>query len=368
MANELQFVEYDARVIWDRMLAEFEGALGQTLASSDERRIFLQQELQVIVALYNAINFAGRVTLLRYAYDDYLDAIGEDRGVTRLAATQASTTLRFSLQEVRTHSVVIPAGTRAATADGQAVFYTETASAIPSGQLQADVPAKAVNAGIAGNGVAVGMASVLVDPIAYVYRVSNTTVSAGGADIENDDSYKERIRISEAQTSTAGATDSYKYWTATANPDIADVSVTSPSPATVLVVPLMADGQVPQQEVLAAVHTILSSKEVRPLTDQVQVDAPTIRTYTIDFDYYAPLAQAGIVRQAVEGEGGAVNQFTAWQRAQLDKALNPDYLRALLFEAGATRVVLRAPEYADAVEGAVLHENLDQRAINYIAE
>lgn len=368
MADELHFVEIDARVIWEEMLEAFEGALSDTLLPSDERRIFLQQQLQLIVGLYNNLNFAGRMTLLRYAYGDFLDAIGEDRGVVRLAATAAGTTLRFSLQSARPGSVVIPAGTRATTAAGDAVFYTTAIASIPPGSLSVTVAAQAVETGYAANGIADGLINVLVDPIAYVYAVSNTTVTAGGADQENDESYRTRIRLSYAQTSTAGAIDSYKYWAATANPDIADIAVASPTPGVVQVVPLMAGGAIPEQEVLDDVAAALSPKEVRPLTDLLRVEAPTESLYAINFDYYAPLADAGTVQQNVEGEGGAIDRYVAWQQAELDRPLNPDYLRSLLFQAGATRITLRTPGYTASAPTTVFHENRAGRTANYIAE
>ena len=38
---------------------------------------------------------------------------------------------------------------------------------------------------------------------------------------------------------------------------------------------------------------------------------------------------------AVEGEGGAIEQYNAWQSAELGRSINPDMLRAYLIQAGA---------------------------------
>lgn len=366
--SDIYFAEIDAREIWSRMLARFEAAFSDTLEASDERRIFLQQELQIIVGLYNSLNFAGRMTLLRYAYGEYLDAIGEDRDVNRLTATKAETTLRFSLQEARQNSVLIPAGTRATTADDNLTFETLGPITIPAGAMYADAAASATMEGDTGNGVAVGMITIIVDPIPYVASVTNITISAGGADTESDEAYKERIRLAWAQTGTAGAEESYKYWAVSANPDIADVSVLSPSPGEVLVVPLLKGGTIPDQEVLESVYKALNAKEVRPLTDHVTVQAPTIDTFTIDFDYYAPLAQSGTVRQNVETTGGAVDQYVEWQTAVLNRPLNPDYLRKLLFDAGATRITIRQPEFKTSNNTQVFSEDIGQRNMNFIVE
>ena len=61
--------------------------------------------------------------MVAFANAPQLDYLGELVGVTRLAATTASTTLQFTL--VGGHgAVIIPGGTRVQTTDGQAIFQT----------------------------------------------------------------------------------------------------------------------------------------------------------------------------------------------------------------------------------------------------
>lgn len=366
--SELFYTQTDARVLWENLLKDFEQALSTKLESTDERRLFLQQQLQVIVAFYNSLNFAARMSLLRYAYGVYLDAIGEDRGVMRKSETAAETTLVFSLQAARQTNVLIPAGTRGATEDGSVKFRTVTAAVISAGEMQVGVDAECTVTGESGNGYYEGVINVLVDPIAYVYSVANTTVTAGGADVEEDEPYRQRIRLSYAQTSTAGAEDSYKYWAATASPAIADVSVSSPGPAQVLVVPLLEGGEIPTSEVIDAVKKALNQKTVRPITDQVLVEPPTASEYTIDFDYYAPLAQGGEVIEKVEGEGGAIDKYVAWQKAAISRNRNPDYLRKLLFDAGVTKMTIRSPSHEEGGNQTVFIEDRTHRTANFMPE
>lgn len=56
----------------------------------------------------------------------------------------------------------------------------------------------------------------------------------------------------------------------------------------------------------------------------------------------------------IEGAGGAIDQFKAWQSAELGRAINPDYLRKLILSPdwgdsllGATRVTITSPSYEE---------------------
>lgn len=117
----------------------------------------------------------------------------------------------------------------------------------------------------------------LVDPLPYVDSVQNATVTAGGADKESDESYRERIHEAPESFSDAGSYGAYTFFAKSANPDIADVFITSPSPGEVKIVPLMTGGEIPEEEVLKDVLEACNDKTVRPLTDQVSVQAPTVK-------------------------------------------------------------------------------------------
>ena len=71
---------------------------------------------------------------------------------------------------------------------------------------------------------------MLVDPVAYVEKVENITVSEGGADLEQDESLAERVYLAPSSWSTAGPDDAYEYWVRTFDPAISDVSVYSDIP------------------------------------------------------------------------------------------------------------------------------------------
>lgn len=349
--SDINFVEIDAQEVQNELIRDFENALGITLYPGDERRIFLLQELQVIVGLKNYINETAKQNLLRFARGEVLDALGEPF-TPRLQAQKAKVTLRFTLSSAQGSNVVISAGTRA-TPDGQLYFATTTVLVIAAGQTYGDVKAEATEGGEKYNGFTAGQIKTLVDPIPYVASVENTDTSSGGSNVETDDRYRERIWLAPTSFSVAGPEDAYKYWAMTADVNIADVSVDSSSPGVVDIVVLMKDGQLPTQDTLDAVYAAVSPKNRRPLTDNVQVAAPVEVDYDITLTYYISSdrqAEELALKNDIEA---AVDEYIAWQHEKLGRAINPDYLRQFMLNAGAYKIDITAPEYTEIEKNEV---------------
>jgi phage-related baseplate assembly protein len=224
MSNE--FITTDADLIFEEIITKLEAGVSEPLYPGDERRIFGEALVPLFVAMYNAMNDAARQKMLRYARGEVLDALGERVGVERLAPTEATTVLRFALDSAITENVIIPKGTRA-TSDNARYFATTRTAVIEAGQLYVDVEAVSEGGGTQFNNIAVGALNVLVDLIAYVDTVSNIEVTAGGADEEDDDNLRERIRVAPSKLSTAGPVNGYRYWAMSADSSIADVRVKS---------------------------------------------------------------------------------------------------------------------------------------------
>ena len=344
---DINFITPDVGQILNDLIAQFEAAYGQTFYPGDERRIFLDQLAQVVVGLKLDINKTAKGNLLRYASGDVLDAMGEFFNTPRLPAQKAKVTLRFTLSSAQALPVTIPAGTRV-TPDGLLYFATTKVLNIPIGQTQDDVSAEAVEGGVKYNGFAPGQIKNLVDLVPFVASVSNTNTSQNGDDIETDFNYKIRIQLAPESYSVAGPEGAYIYWAKSADAKISDVDVQSPSPGVVQVTVLMSGGLIPSEDVLDAVEAVLTSKERRPLTDNVQVAAPTEDSYNITLTYYIStdrLAEETSIRAAIEGSGGAVEQYKSWQESKLGRAINPDYLKQLMLNAGACRVDIISPVY-----------------------
>lgn len=227
----LNLVDVDSSTIYTDVVTGLESEVGEPLYPGDERRIFAEALVAVLVAYASKANDASRQTLLRYARGQVLDAIGERLGVERIAATPATTTVKFTLSAAQDHAITIPALTRV-TSDGSLHFATDEACAIPSGETVGTVTASCQTAGAAGNGLLPGTLTTLVDLQPYVQTVTNTTVTAGGDDGEpytadGDDRLRERIRLAPNALSVAGPEQAYVYWAMSADPGIVDVAAFS---------------------------------------------------------------------------------------------------------------------------------------------
>lgn len=225
---ELKFIETDAKKVSSDILQELENGVSEPLYPGDERRIFGDSLAQVIVAVYNSVNDACRQKMLRYARDAVLDALGENRDVTRLDPTYATVTLRFGVSEPVTSNIVIPAGLRV-TGDFVHYFLTDTTTVLYAGSLSVDVMATAEKGGAEYNDIAPGDLTNIVDvsEVPLLDYVTNTTAAEGGGDREKDEPYRERIRQAENRLSTAGPAKAYKYWALSANPLVTDAVVES---------------------------------------------------------------------------------------------------------------------------------------------
>ena len=354
MSNDLNFIETDTQKIYDTIITELENGVAEPLYPGDERRIFGEAMVPLFVALYSSVNDACRQKLLRYARGPVLDAIGENRGLEREDAGAAKATLRFSLNEAINTNVTIPAGTRV-TSDFERYFATDTTVVLVAGSTHVDVTATAMEGGVDYNDIPAGAINIVVDLLAYIDAVENLATTAGGSDVENDEAFRERIRAAVNKVTTAGPAASYRYWAMQADPTVADAIIESPEACEVVITPILYGGSIPDDQILAKVLASCSAPDVRPLTDKVTVKAPATSSYDINIIYYTtPENEADCVR-AVEGSGGAIDQYIYWQGAALDRDINPDQLRKLILSPegemeglpGADRVIITAPVYTE---------------------
>lgn len=345
----------------DGMVADYEEymtkATGQTVTlprSSPHRGVLYAAALQIYQA-FQYIDRAGKQSLLKYSYSDFLDNLGLLKGVTRSPATAAVTTLRFTVSAVRQVATAIPKGTRV-SAGGSVYFATDEYAEIPAGGSTVDVPATCTDAGTEGNDLAAGDLTIMVDPLPYVASVVNTTATEGGTDVESDDDLAERIYLAPGAYSTAGPEDGYLFHAKQFNPSIGDVVATSNQAAgTVDIVFIMSDGKTPGTEMINGLKEYLNGKTRRPMTDLVNVSAPAEVTYTVDLTYYinrSDSARAVAIQEAVQT---AVADYLTWQRT-IGRDINPSKLVALVMEAGAKRVTVTAPTYTtvDAIKVSAL--------------
>lgn len=355
MDETFDFVETDAAAIYNAVLSGLMDNVGEPLYPGDERRIFGDALAAVLISLYSEFNDKMKQRTLRYARGNVLDALGARYGVERADPAHASATFRFTVQAAQSGNIVIPAGTRVTT-DGSVYFATDAVAVLNAGAMYVDVPGTCQEGGSAYNGYAIGTISTLVDLIPYIAGVSNTTASSGGDDgepytEEGDGRLRERIRLAPSTLSTAGPESAYRYYALTADADIISVEIDCPEdePNTVNIYPLMRGGILPDEETLEKVEAACSAATVRPMTDLVTAIAPTAVTYSINIKYYCTQDNLAATIETVEGEGGAIDQYIAWQSETLGRDINPDQLRRFILApsegTGALRLDVTAPTY-----------------------
>lgn len=332
----VDFIEVDAEKVESDLITDYEKASGRTLAAGDPVRLFLLTIAAEIIQLRQGINFAAQQNLLTYAKGNYLDALGQSIAVTRLPASKAITTIQFTLSQALGNAYTIPKGFQVSA--GSVTFETDNELIIPVGEKTGNVTASCVESGTVGNGFVAGQIATIVSPQPYLESAANTVTSVGGADIEDDAAYAERIRLRPDSFSVAGPEKSYIYYAESYSASIIDVAITSPDPGEVYVYPLLSGGQLPNESFLEGLQSHLSDETIRPLTDHVVTKAPTAVNYKIQVDYWVNQSDSvrlASIQAAVEE---AVESYRLWQQSKIGRDISQDELIARVIDAGASRI------------------------------
>jgi len=263
--------------LWDRTSADLSSRFGiGPLLRRSKLRILSRVWSGMVHSLHGHLDYIARQILPDTADAEHLERHASIWGISRLAATPATGTLRF----LGTNGTNIPAGTLVVRADG-AQFSTDALGIISGGQV--DVAITAVDAGDDGN-TAVGAQTSLVTPIPGVQ--SPQTVQddgsgnglTGGTDQETDEGLRDRLLLRLQNPGQAGADADYISWAR----EVAGVT-------RVWVVPLWAgegtvqvyfardndsDGPIPSAGEVAAVQAHIDA--VAPVTATVTVTAPVL--------------------------------------------------------------------------------------------
>lgn len=345
----LTFFDVTAESLYKKFIENLQTETGEKMYEGDERLVYAQCLLTVIVALFNNFNEGAKARMLPYAYGEILDAIGEFKDCKRLASSSARCTIRFTTNGAKNTAIEIPKGTRV-TANGSLIFETVEDTVISVGSLSATVEAECTKGGRAANGIPVGAISTMIDNVTGVTGCTNTTATFGGDDGEpypydankhpdgddgtGDERYRERIRLSNAAYSTAGSENGYIYWAKTASADITDVRVISDQVAgTIELVVMTKDGE-PSEDIIKKVLDKCSAKDVRPMNDIVSVSAPEVVEYDIEIKYTIMDGNQTQAIASISGEGGAATRFDDYTSARLGRDINPDLLKLYCMQDG----------------------------------
>ena len=396
--TDLWFADTDSRRVEASVVTGFEAAArmaGQTdftLYDGDPRRLFLQAVALLIIQQNALIDLTGKSNLLRFADESTIEDIGWLYGprADRLQPSRAMTTIEFSLSAVRAQTTTITAGTRVATEN--LTFSTAVHLEIPAGKLFGSVQARCETVGTAGNGMLPGQVFQIVDHSPFVAHAINITESAGGADLEDLEAYRNRVRHTPESFSTAGPDGAYWFWAMTANAGIIDVDVWMPEldlgkfgdflrpwgindpagfyealftyfresgtgPGNVNVAPLMEGGKLPTKDILDAVHEICNGRSIRPLTDFLHVMPPEPVLFDIDFTYWIDGSEITRTNEIQAAVNSAAQEYISWQSGRIGRWLKPDRLTQLVKNAGARRLDIRSPVDTEIFKGQVAQLN-----------
>lgn len=344
---DIDFCVKDASIIESDVITKYENLfylatkIRKTLGRGDPVRLFLLSIIYQIVVQRSIVDSTGKENLLKYSHGANLDNIGAKWGAlgVRLQPAKAQTILRFTLSAVLATDSVIPLGTRAQSNAGQE-FVTTQEGIIVAGQTTIDLPAEAVAAGEEANGLVPGQITRLIQwNSPFLVSVTNTITSHSGTELESDDHFRARLWMAPEALSVAGPKEAYEYWAASANADIIDVSVYSdpPNAGKVWIYPLMEGGRLPTTEELAQVYATCNADRVRPLTDQVFVEAPTVVGYTCAVKYWIKTSDAPFENDIKLRAQAAFDEYLVWQKTKIGRDINPSKLDQMLVEAGAKR-------------------------------
>ena len=387
--DNLQFAQDDARVLGDRLRELYEtirranGEPGYRLPLASPERLIQLTEAAILAQVNHDIDKTGKGNLLYFADDSTVEHIGYlygERG-NRMTAAYSLTTLRYTLSIPRAVNTPIPKGSRA-TSDNKIFFATIKPAEVQAGELYVDIEAQSLTAGIAGDGIKIGDIKNMVDLVPFVASVENISVSNGGAEKEELEAYRQRLRLLPESFSVAGPDGAYEFWARTANPGIADAKVWMPEldlvkfaeflqpwgisdarafyealgnyyresgtgPGNVDVTVLMKNGEMPSEEILSQVADTLSPKTRRPLTDYVHVVMPEPVEFNISFQYWIEFDRATEATSIINAVNAAVVEYIEWQKSRLGLDIVPDMLQKLVMNCGVKRVAIAEPVFTE---------------------
>lgn len=169
----------------------------------------------------------------------------------------------------------------------------------------------------------------------------DSTIPPTPAVMESDTDYRLRIQQAFEGLSVAGSVGAYQYHGRSADGRVADISVTSPSPACVTISVLSRENNgVASEDLLAVVRNALNGEDVRPVADRVTVQSAAIVEYQINATLYLyPGPESEPIRAA------AVKKLEAYITAQhrLGRNIRLSAIYAALHVEGVQRVELTAP-------------------------
>ncbi len=329
--SEIHYLTYDPEKIFDEMQYAYIENGGDVLYPGDEKEILLRAVQSIVVQAFAGVDNALRMATLRYAVGEYLDLYGQNRGCSRIEAQAARATVEIKFRATG-KTGIIEAGTPM-TADGDHLYSLDEDVAQTGYQQTVRVAITANDTGSPGNGLLAGTQMQFLIPQTAVESVFCVQDAEGGQEREDDETYRERIRLHGLANITTGPKVQYEAAAKNVTSEILDAKASNLGTGKVGIALLLAS-KTGSAAIIQNVVDALNDSGVRPLTDNVIVYLAEEIPYTLNVMYKMDTG-SGITAAIAD----AVSDYQKWQDGNIGKAFNPDRLMAELYRAGATRVL-----------------------------
>lgn len=327
-----------------------------TLRPGDKEHIHLRIEAGQYYQMYQIMDNAAKMNLLKYSKGNFLRHLGAFKKTFIQEPKPAVVTARFTLSEIRKDVIYIPQGTRITAGDG-VYFATDDYAEVKAGDSFVDINCTCESVGEVGNDYIPGQIEIIVDPVPYVASVANTTKSEGGSREESEENFRERIFLAPSSYSVAGPADAYEYWVKQYNSAaIEDVKIYEPQEAVVDIRILLNGGVLPSQTFCSGCLEYLEENPIIPLTDKYFVAAPDVVDYDVEATYYIARSDLNNIKMIQESIEAAKNTYLNWQKTKIGRDINPDALTEFVRAAGGKRVMISSPVFTPIPETSIAIE------------
>lgn len=331
MDTEIHYLTYDSEEIFKEMQYAYIDSGGDVLYPGDEKEILLRAVQSIMVQAFAGVDNALRMATLRYAAGEYLDLYGQNRGCTRIEAQAAQAAVEIKFRATG-KTGIIEAGTPL-TADGEHLYRLNEDVAQTGYQQTIRATVTANDTGSLGNGLLAGTQMQFLIPQTAVESVFCVQDAEGGQEREDDETYRERIRLYGLVNVTTGPKVQYEAAAKNVTSEILDARAVNLGAGKVGIALLLAS----DTGAAAIIHNVeeaLNAKEARPMTDNVSVYRAAEIPYTLNVMYKAE-SGSGIASAIAS----VVADYQKWQDGTIGRAFNPDRLMAAMYQAGASRVI-----------------------------
>lgn len=367
------FITIDAEQDENDLVSRYETLTNKELYPAQNERILIS-----LIAYYGNLvktqfNESASLNITQFSRAPFVDYLGAMFGCTRLKEDYGTDTISVELYEAFTSDTIIEKGLEIQSKDGKYIFKTIEDVTISAGTLTGEVGIICETAGSEPNQYGIGDINTLIKPFSYIKSVANTKGVSGGLDAESNDSYIERILLAPESFTCAGSHGAYIYHTKSSHQNIVDAEAESPQipasittdetvvtetdgvitgtdfsanvdyktgtinftynnrtfkivlppAATVNVYPLTNDG-ILTSEIKTAVENKLTEDDVMPMTDYIQVIAPTAVNKTINIT--VTIATSADYDSTVDLVDSSINDFCKNIKKELGSELVPSQL------------------------------------------